>query len=76
MDQELISVSDVARHHGKRKQTVFKVLKRLEIDTTKRRSSASRNQVVSYITQDDFRRVSAVLQAIVNRDDSEESGGD
>jgi hypothetical protein len=68
---DLISVADVANHHGKRKQTVFKVLRRLEIETTKRRDSSRKNQLVAYITQDDFKRVSVELQAITTPDSSE-----
>ena len=41
MGDDLISVNDIASHHGKRKQTVFKILKRLGIDTTKQRSPFS-----------------------------------
>ena len=38
MDDDLISVRDIAAQHGKRKQTVFKIIKRLGIETTKQRS--------------------------------------
>ena len=71
MGDDLISVIDVARQHGKRKTTVFKVLKRLGIEPTKRRSSASKNQMIACITQDEFRLVSVEMQAIVERDDAE-----
>ena len=63
MDDNLISVSDVADQHGKRKQTVFKILKRLGIQTNKIRKSSSGNQFVSYITQDEFRLVSNELNS-------------
>ena len=58
MDDELISVIDVAVHHGKQKQTVFKILRRLGIKTVKIRKEANKNQLVAYISQDEFRRVS------------------
>lgn len=63
----LISVIDVANHHGKHKQTVFKVLSRLGIETSKRRNSSNRNQLVSYITQEEFRLVGAELSIAVKR---------
>ena len=79
MDDDLISVIDVANHHGKQKQHIFKILKRLGIDTTKVRNSASKNQLVSYITQDDFRRISDELLSFAEgmksgQDDGESNG--
>ena len=47
MDNDLIAVRDVAAEHGKRKQTVFKVLKRLGIETTKQRAASAKNQLIS-----------------------------
>jgi hypothetical protein len=69
---EVIAVRDIATQHGKRRQTVFKVLKRLGIETTKLRASNSRNQLVAYITQEEYLRVRVELDAIDTRDDSEE----
>ena len=71
MDDDLISVIDVARQYDKRKTTVFRLLKRLGIEPTKRRSSSSQNHMISYITQEEFRLVAIELQAIIDRDDSE-----
>ena len=48
---ELISVKDVGSKLGKRKQTIFKIIKRLGIDVQKRRDSASKNQFVAYIAE-------------------------
>jgi hypothetical protein len=53
MAEDLISVIDAAFQFGKRKQTVFKILKRLGIETRKLRSG-KKGQLVSYITQDEF----------------------
>lgn len=51
MSQEnLISIIDVAIQTGKRKASIFKILKRLNIEPIKMRSSANRGQVISYIT--------------------------
>src|SRR6516225_5467594 len=71
MDEELISVRDVAAQHGKRKQTVFRILKRLGIETTKQRSITGKNQLIAYITQDQFKLVRAELVAI-GGDESED----
>ena len=54
MSQELISVIDAARQIGKAKQGVFKILKRLGIETQKLRGSDAHGQLISYITQEEF----------------------
>ena len=57
-----ISVKDFAEQNGLLKQTVFKVLKRLEIDPSKSRGgSQNRGQTISYITEEDARRVLEAL---------------
>ena len=58
ISEELISVIETARELGKRKQTIFKVLKRLGITPEKQRSSGHRNQEIAYITMEEFRRIS------------------
>lgn len=58
MQQELISVIDTANQLGKSKQTIFKIIRRLGIKPLKCRDSASRNQMISYITQEELCRVS------------------
>lgn len=67
INDNLISVIDVANYHGRHKQTIFKVLKRLGIETSKKRNSLNNNQQVAYITQEDFRLVSAELSLAVER---------
>lgn len=74
MNNELISVRDVAAHHGKRKQTVFKILKRLRIETTRQRSTTGKNQMVAYITQDDLKLVRNELLTMHNEAKSDGSG--
>ena len=71
MDNDLISVRDIAAQHGKRKQTVFIILKRLGIETTKQRSTTGKNQLVAYVTQDEFKLVRNELLTI--RDDESEN---
>ena len=63
MTDESISVVDLANQVGKRKQTIFKVLARLNIPTTKQRSASSRGQVIAYITSDEARLVIAELKS-------------
>ncbi len=62
MDKELISVIDAASQAGMtHKQTMFKTIKRLGISTVKQRNSANRNQLIAYITQDDFELIKQYL---------------
>jgi hypothetical protein len=65
MSEELISVSDLASQLGKRKQTVFKVLRRLRIEPRKLRSSDRRGQIVSYVTAQESRLVAEELRSAV-----------
>jgi len=57
-----ISVLDLASQLGRRKQTVFKILKRLGIETTKQRSSDSRGQLIAYVTVEESNLVAAQLR--------------
>ena len=57
MSDDLISVIDLADQYGKRKQTIFKVLRRLGIETKKLRSANNRGQVIAYVTNDESRLV-------------------
>ena len=63
MSEELISVVDLASQFGKRKQTVFKVLRRLRIEPRKLRSSDHRGQLVSYVTDEESRLVATELRS-------------
>jgi hypothetical protein len=64
MPEELISVIHAANQLGKHKQTVFKVLRRLEIQPAKRRDPSKRNQLVSYINKEEFERVRREIEAM------------
>lgn len=57
MNDELISVIDVAKQLGKHKQRIFKILGRLGIETIKEKSVNSRGQMIAYVTSDDFDRI-------------------
>ncbi len=63
-EENYISVIDVAKQIGKAKQTVFKVLKRLGIETQKMRGPDSRGQLISYITKDESLLVKAEMQSV------------
>lgn len=80
MPESTISVIDLAAQHGMRKQTVFKVLARLGIETVKRpgNSKTNRGQVIAYISSDDAQRfVEEIrLMAVVNRSGADEDGPD
>lgn len=58
MSDDLISVIDLANQYGKRKQTIFKFLKRLDIEPKKLTGgSDNRGQVISYITTEESQLV-------------------
>lgn len=61
MDEKNISVIDLAEELGKAKQTVFKVLKRLDIESRKIRGSDNRGQRIAYITYAEAERVKAEI---------------
>jgi hypothetical protein len=63
MLDDLISVIDVANRLGIRKQTVFKVMKRLGVSAVKLRSAGHKNQMISYVTT---RESELIEQDIVN----------
>lgn len=64
MTENLISVIDLASQYGMRKQTVFKMLKRLGIETRKRAgdTKTNRGQAVAYITNEDAQRLVEEIQ--------------
>ncbi len=62
MTEHRISVKDFAETNGLLRQTVFKVLKRLEIEPSKSRGgNSNRGQTISYITEEHARRVLEAL---------------
>jgi hypothetical protein len=68
MTEGTISVIDLAAQHGMRKQTVFKVLARLGIETVKRagNSKASRGQLIAYISGDDAQRFAEEVRSMAD----------
>ncbi len=53
-NEKLISVIDAATQLTMRKQTLFKIIKRLGLSTVKQRNSTHRNQMISYIAKSDL----------------------
>jgi hypothetical protein len=76
MSNDLISVIDIARQAGKRKTTIFKVMRRLGIVPTKQHSSTNAGQRVAYITDGERRRVLDVLGASLSRHEASDDGVD
>lgn len=73
MSDKMVSVIDIAKQVGKQKQTVFKVLKRLGIETQKIQGSNSRGQRVAYITKEESQLViSEILQKLQTNNSTEE----
>ena len=62
MKQDLISVIEIARLHGKHKQSVFKTLRRLGIEQIKAIGEDSRGQLTNFITLEDYERVRPELE--------------
>lgn len=63
MPDDLIAVVDLASQYGKRKQTLFKIVKRLGIVPHKKSSATSRGAHLSYISAADAQRVINQLQS-------------
>jgi hypothetical protein len=76
MTDNTISVIDLAAQLGKRKQTIFKVLRRLGIEPTKATSANSRGAFVAYITDEDARLIRAELAMPSNSETFGEVGLD
>lgn len=78
MPESTISVIDLAAQYGVRKQTVFKVLARLGIETVKRpgNSKTNRGQVIAYISGHDAQRFAEEIRsmAVANRSAADEDG--
>ena len=64
MPNELISVIDIARIHGRRKQSIFKLLKRFGIEQVKAPGEGARGQAISYISQADYELLESELGSI------------
>ena len=68
MEEELISVLDLSRQLGKRKLTIFKVLKRQGIEIRKQRNSDARGQQIAYVTMQESRLITDELRVTSKAD--------
>jgi len=66
MEKELISVIDAARQLGKYKQTLFKIIRKLKITPTRQRHSEHGGQAISYITMEEFDRITEYFSTTCN----------
>jgi len=71
MMEESISIIDVAKRLGKRKQTIFKIIKKLGISTKKQRHSKHRGQAIAYITNEDFNQISEYVSKNQNLENTD-----
>jgi len=68
MNNEIISVIDVAKNLNQSKAHVFRILGRLGIETVKEKSNGlSRGQAIAYITNDDYARVKEYFAGTINK---------
>ncbi|MCK9386251.1 MAG: hypothetical protein M0Q15_16700 [Nevskia sp.] len=62
MTNDPISVVDLADQAGKRRQSIFKLVARLNIQTTKQRSASSKGQLIAYVSYEDAQLILAELR--------------
>lgn len=70
MSIETISIIDVAKNLGKRKAHIFKILRRLGIETVKEKSNTARGQKIAYITSVDYSRIREYFSVVENDSDA------
>lgn len=70
MEEELISVIDMASELGKQKQHIFKLLDRLGVERILEKSASARGQKIAYVKPEDYERVKEYFSGV----DSETSG--
>jgi hypothetical protein len=57
MEENHISVVDIAKNLGKRRQSVFKIIKKLNIETVLEKNESARGQKIAYISKNDEKRI-------------------
>jgi hypothetical protein len=73
MQDEIVSVIDIARLYGKHKQSVFKLVRRLGIEMVKVQGEDSRGQKISCITMKDYEILKPELEQMGNADDQHDT---
>ena len=64
-DEELISIIDIAEIHGKRRQSLHKIVSRLGFNVVKKKSDKGRGQSINHITAADYEVLKKHLQRVV-----------
>jgi hypothetical protein len=72
-ESEWISVSEIARLHGKHKSAIHKIVNRLRLETRKQKSDETRGQIATYITVPDYRRIASELEIDEDDETTEEA---
>ncbi|OPY80312.1 MAG: hypothetical protein A4E70_01797 [Syntrophus sp. PtaU1.Bin005] len=73
MNENQISVIDAANKLGMRKQSLFKIIKRLGVNTSKERNSSHKGQAITYITEADFDLIASQIHTQGKKDSEEPS---
>ena len=63
MKSEPVSVLQIADKLDKRKQHVFKVIRRLGIEKKLKKSATARGQRIAYVTREDYKRIKEYFSA-------------
>lgn len=76
VDDKLISVIDLAAQLDRRKQTLFKVIYRLGIETVRQPNGSSRGATLAYVTHADAVRIQDALSSPGSGEDDSIEDGD
>lgn len=71
----MISITDIAQEHGKRRQAIHKLVNRLDIPVIKMKGDKRHGQVMSYVGESDYERLKNHLEA-PNKPVTQESNSD
>ena len=72
MTEKRISVIEAAKEIGLRKQSLFRIIKRLKIEVSREKSSNHAGQFISYISENDLKLVSDQVQKSGKKESDEE----
>lgn len=70
MNEEIISVVNIAKATNKRRQSIFKIIKKLQIDTIKETNEGSRGQQIAFVSKVDECRILKYIEERNTNDDS------
>lgn len=68
VSDDLISVIELSKEVGKQKQTVFRLIKQLGIETKKLRAEDSHGQLISYVDREDAKQLKDRLKAEIDKE--------